>query len=185
MLIYKTSRYPSPIGYMVMVGTETALSALWFEKGDTFVWTKPAEAGESAIFSKTKQWLNAYFFGNVVDSTTMPPLAPEGTAFQRAVWQRLLCIPYGETTTYGAIAKDIAASTGRPMSARAVGGAVGKNPISILIPCHRVIGAGGKLTGYAGGIHRKFTLLAWECYHKNPGTDVSGSRMERGNEIHR
>lgn len=169
MPIYKSSDYPSPLGRMIMVGTEEALSALWFEKGDSFVWKKPVEAGESAIFVETKRWLNAYFLGNVVDTTTMPPLVPEGTAFQRAVWERLLSIPYGDTVTYGAIAKDIAACTGRPMSAQAVGGAVGKNPISILIPCHRVVGAGGQLTGYAGGLARKKFLLALESRHAGAG----------------
>lgn len=160
MVMYKRSYCHTPLGRMVMVGTETALSALWFEEQDSFVWKRHAEEGESPVFKETRQWLEAYFAGVVPDG--FPPMVPEGTAFQLAVWEQLRRIPYGGTTTYGTIAKDIAARTGRPMAAQAVGGAVGKNPISILIPCHRVIGTGGKLTGYAGGLKRKAFLLALE-----------------------
>jgi len=111
-----------------------------------------------AIFDKTRRWLDLYFSGREPGFT--PALNPVGTAFRRAVWEILLKIPYGKTTTYGQIAREIAAARGlAKMSAQAVGGAVGHNEISIIIPCHRVIGAHGNLTGYAGGIDRKIKLL--------------------------
>ena len=106
------------------------------------------------------RWLDLYFAGK--EPHFMPALSPDGTAFQQAVWEILRTIPYGETTTYGAIAKRLEKNTGKRMSAQAVGGAVGRNPISILIPCHRVIGADGGLTGYAGGLDKKEYLLGLE-----------------------
>ena len=111
-----------------------------------------------AVFNQTKRWLDLYFSGREPGFT--PALNPVGSAFRRAVWEILLKIPYGKTTTYGQIAREIAAARGlAKMSAQAVGGAVGHNEISIIIPCHRVIGAHGSLTGYAGGIDRKIKLL--------------------------
>ena len=108
-----------------------------------------------------RRWLDIYFAGNEPDFT--PPLHPIGTPFRMAVWRILLEIPYGVTTTYGAIAKRLAKERGLPqMSAQAIGSAVGRNPISLIIPCHRVIGRNGRLTGYAGGLHRKASLLAME-----------------------
>ena len=110
---------------------------------------------------KKKNWLDSYFSGDPAEVTF--PLNPHGTAFQKQVWEILLTIPYGKTTTYGAIAREMARRAGREkMSAQAVGQAVGKNPISILIPCHRVVGVNGKLTGYAGGLDRKEWLLRHE-----------------------
>ena len=111
-----------------------------------------------AVFDQTKRWLDLYFSRREPGFT--PALNPAGSAFRRAVWEILLKIPYGKTTTYGQIAREIAAARGlAKMSAQAVGGAVGHNEISIIIPCHRVIGAHGNLTGYAGGIDRKIKLL--------------------------
>nr|WP_314381200.1 methylated-DNA--[protein]-cysteine S-methyltransferase [uncultured Campylobacter sp.] len=111
-----------------------------------------------AVFDQTKRWLNLYFGGREPGFT--PALNPVGSAFRRAVWEILLKIPYGKTTTYGQIAREIAAARGlAKMSAQAVGGAVGHNEISIIIPCHRVVGTHGSLTGYAGGIDRKIKLL--------------------------
>ena len=108
-----------------------------------------------------KQWLDDYFLGHPGEVSF--PLKPKGTVFQQQVWQILLGIPYGHTRTYGDIAREMAALTGKKkMSAQAIGQAVGKNPISILIPCHRVVGAGGKLTGYAGGLENKVWLLEHE-----------------------
>ena len=104
---------------------------------------------------QTKVWLSLYFEGKIPDF--LPPLNPKGTEFQKQVWEALLQIPYGETNTYGALAKKLGCK-----SAQAVGGAVGRNPISVLIPCHRVVGAGGKLTGYAGGVEKKEFLLQLE-----------------------
>ena len=120
-----------------------------------------------AVFDQTKRWLDLYFSGREPGFT--PALNPVGSAFRRAVWEILLKIPYGKTTTYGQIAREIAAARGlAKMSAQAVGGAVGHNEISIIIPCHRVIGAHGSLTGYAGGIDRKIKLLKLE------GVDMRG-----------
>ena len=120
-----------------------------------------------AVFDQTRRWLDLYFSGREPGFT--PALNPVGTAFRRAVWEILLKIPYGQTMTYGQIAREIAAARGLAnMSAQAVGGAVGHNEISIIIPCHRVIGAHGNLTGYAGGIDRKIKLLKLE------GIDMQG-----------
>ena len=111
--------------------------------------------------SHTARWLDAYFSGREPDF--LPPLHPHGTAFQRAVWDILRSIPYGQTMTYGEIARRLAAQQGHSrMSAQAVGGAVGHNPISLIVPCHRVVGANGSLTGYAGGVERKLRLLQIE-----------------------
>ena len=112
--------------------------------------------GNLSIFDSVIRWLDAYFAGKPMPVDL--PLSPAGTDFQRRVWDILLTIPYGETTTYGAIAKQL----GAPMSAQAVGQAVGKNPLAIIIPCHRVVGANGQLTGYAWGIERKQWLLRHE-----------------------
>lgn len=120
-----------------------------------------------AVFDQTRRWLDLYFSGREPGFT--PALNPAGSAFRRAVWEILLKIPYGKTTTYGQIAREIAAARGlAKMSAQAVGGAVGHNEISIIIPCHRVVGTHGSLTGYAGGIDRKIKLLQLE------GVDMRG-----------
>ena len=111
------------------------------------------------MFARTKRWLDAYFAG--MRPEPLPPLAPKGSPFRQKVWRALLQIPYGETVTYGEIAEQISGGKAG-MSAQAVGGAVGHNPISIIIPCHRVLGSGGKLTGYAGGLEKKEYLLKLE-----------------------
>ena len=138
-----------------MVSDGTALTGLGFGPAD----------GEPApglpLFAETAQWLDLYFGGSVPDFT--PPLSPQGTSFRRKVWEILLGIPYGKTMTYGEIAAEIARAEGLSrMSAQAVGGAVGHNPIAIIIPCHRVIGADGSLTGYASGLDKKRFLLTLE-----------------------
>jgi methylated-DNA-[protein]-cysteine S-methyltransferase len=121
---------------------------------------------EHPVFWQTAVWLDAYFRGET--PTAAVPLALDGTAFQKQVWSILLDIPYGETRTYGSIAKEMAAALGKEkMSAQAVGQAVGRNPVSILVPCHRVVGAKGRLTGYAGGLEMKKALLELEL-GKNP-----------------
>ena len=107
-----------------------------------------------------RRWLDIYFSGSEPNFTL--PLAPKGSEFRRSVWKELLRIPYGETASYGEIAKRVETKTGRKTSARAVGGAVGHNPISIMIPCHRVVGSDGSITGYAGGIDKKIKLLELE-----------------------
>ena len=116
---------------------------------------------ETPVLAEAKRWLDVYFSGKVPDFT--PPLHPVGSAFRRSVWEILLQIPYGQTTTYGEIAQQLAEKQGLPrMSAQAVGGAVGHNEISIIIPCHRVVGTSGSLTGYAGVISKKEKLLELE-----------------------
>ena len=158
-----TSRYRSPLGEMLLAADETGVTGLWFAGQKYFARHLDKEQVEKEIplFTTVKQWLDVYFAGSEPDFTV--PLHFTGTAFQNEVWGILCAIPYGQTTTYGEIAKQLAARRGLPhMSARAVGGAVGHNPISILVPCHRVVGLGGSLTGYAGGLERKRCLLALE-----------------------
>lgn len=122
------------------------------------------EAGAEKVFAQTGKWLDAYFAGAVLDP---PPLKWAGTPFQELVWRLLLEIPYGESTTYGALARKAAALSGKArMSAQAVGQAVGKNPLCLIIPCHRVLGSKGELTGYAWGLERKQALLALEQRQK-------------------
>ena len=127
---------------------------------------EPAGPGEPAVLAAARAWLERYFAGE--DPGAPPPLAPAGTAFQQRVREQLLAIPRGSTRTYGEISRAIEADTGRRASARAVGGAVGRNPISVLVPCHRVVGADGAVVGYAGGTDRKIRLLRLE------GADLPG-----------
>ena len=154
----------SPLGSITLAGDGEALTGLWFDGQKHFGAGLPANCAENMlpVFAETERWLQAYFAGENPDFT--PPLAPQGTAFQKAVWDILLTIPYGETTSYGAIAARLAKTRGLPhFSAQAVGGAVGRNPISLLIPCHRVVAADGSLTGYAGGLEKKRFLLRLEA----------------------
>ena len=156
-------RYPlsSPLGGITLTSDGEALTGLWFEGGRHFPDLSAAAERALPVFRETETWLGRYFRGEAPGA--LPPLCPGGTPFQRAVWDLLLTIPYGETTTYGALARELARRRGIPrMAAQAVGQAVGRNPISILIPCHRVLGAGGSLTGYGGGLDRKRWLLALE-----------------------
>lgn len=153
--MHYTQTISSPLGNILLSADEVGLTGLWFDGGRYYAETLPEEhvERETPILMDTKRWLDVYFTGREPDFT--PPLHPAGSPFRQAVWQLLLEIPYGQTTTYGALLGDGA-------SARAVGGAVGRNPISIIVPCHRVIGANGSLTGYAGGMDRKIRLLALE-----------------------
>ena len=158
--IYK---YISPIGIITLSSNGTALTGLWYNGQKNFAQTlsKPYEEKLLPVFEDTIKWLDIYFGGAVPDF--MPELSVHSTPFRKAVWDILLTIPYGQTMTYGEIAEILAQQTGKKkMSAQAVGGAVGHNPISIIIPCHRVVGADGSLTGYAGGIDRKKFLLELE-----------------------
>lgn len=152
--------YDSPLGGMLLAADEHGLTGAWFDGQKYFAHGLPAErtVRETPVLAQTKRWLEVYFSGKAPDF--LPPLHPAGSAFRQAVWELLLKIPYGKTATYGALAKQLAAGAG--MSAQAVGGAVGHNAISVLIPCHRVVGADGSLTGYAGGIDRKIRLLELE-----------------------
>ncbi len=141
------------------------LVGLWMEGQKYYAATLKGEARQNEelpIFAQTAAWLNSYFAGETPAITKLP-LAPTGGEFRQAVWKILCQIPYGEVITYGGIAKAMAAQKGlKTMSSQAVGGAVGHNPISIIIPCHRVVGATGSLTGYAGGIAKKIALLTLE-----------------------
>ena len=157
-----TMEYASPLGPLLLAADEGGLTGAWFEGQKYFGrGLEDAQPGVSDALEQAARWLDVYFSGREPDF--LPPLHPHGSPFQAAVWRKLLEIPYGQTTTYGAIARAIAADEGRPsVSAQAVGGAVGHNPISVLIPCHRVVGASGSLTGYAGGLDRKIALLTLE-----------------------
>lgn len=158
------SHYTSPLGPMLLAADSVGLTGLWFEGQKYFARALEAEHSEQEIpvLASAKQWLHIYFSGSEPDFT--PPLHLIGTAFQKEVWEILRRIPYGQVTTYGAIAAQIAARRGLAhMSAQAVGGAVGHNPISVLVPCHRVVGSHGALTGYAGGIDKKRALLRLEA----------------------
>ncbi|HWQ50878.1 MAG TPA: methylated-DNA--[protein]-cysteine S-methyltransferase [Terriglobales bacterium] len=159
--------YPSPVGLLTLAADDTAVVGLWMAGQKYFAKTLPREPQWKAApaLAKASAWLDSYFAGERPE--VMPPLAPKGTPFQQAVWKELLAIPYGELATYGAIAARLNSS------ARAVGSAVGHNPVSILIPCHRVVGGDGSLTGYAGGLERKIQLLNLE------GVDTGGLRIPR------
>lgn len=187
-LMQAISHYASPLGKILITADDAGVTGLWFQDQPNTKQrpqvgrTTTDEFSESDAFcDQTKHWLDIYFSGQEPDF--MPSLHAVGTPFQLAVWQILRQIPYGQTMTYGEIAQLIAAQRNAPqagiaqrdasqngaarrnrsrMSAQAVGGAVGRNPIALLVPCHRVVGANGKLTGYAGGVDRKAKLLALE-----------------------
>ena len=164
-----TCHYESQLGGILLAADEIGLTGLWFDGQKYFARELPAERTEkeTPILTETKRWLDIYFTGTEPDF--LPPLHPIGSTFRQEVWKLLLQIPYGKTVTYGELARQLAEKRGLPrMSAQAVGGAVGHNQISVHIPCHRVVGANGSLTGYAGGIQKKVKLLELE------GTDVSG-----------
>ena len=155
--------YDSPLGGILLAADEIGLTGLWFYGQKYFARGLPGERTEqeTPVLTEARRWLDIYFTGNEPDFT--PPLHPTGSEFRQAVWEILLQIPYGQTTTYGEIARQLAERQGLArMSAQAVGGAVGHNEISVIIPCHRVVGTNGSLTGYAGGIHKKETLLELE-----------------------
>lgn len=160
-MIYR-SDYASPLGTITLASDGEGLTGLWFSGQKHYgAGLSPDAIRDEKPFRAAKRWLDAYFSG--VRPDALPPLRSRGTPFQLAVWQLLLAIPYGETTTYGALAREYARQSGRErMSAQAIGQAVGRNPISIIIPCHRVCGAGGAPTGYAAGVERKQWLLALE-----------------------
>lgn len=157
------SNYISPLGKILLAADEEGITGLWFEYQKYYAYQleKEQEEKEVPVFVQTKQWLDIYFSGK--EPNFMPSLHLKGTEFQKSVWAVLQTIPYGQTMTYGEIARIIAQKRGLPhMSAQAVGGAVGHNPVSILVPCHRVVGTNGNLTGYAGGIEKKQALLSLE-----------------------
>lgn len=163
--MYYGTHYASPLGDMFLASDEENIIGLWFEGQKYIENTMPKDIIENEnipVLQEGAKWLDDYFAG-MKPRLSRLPLAPIGNEFKQCVWNILMEIPYGEVTTYGAIAKEVAKRMGKDnMSAQAVGGAVGHNPISIIIPCHRVVGANGNLTGYAGGIERKIKLLEFE-----------------------
>ena len=155
--------YSSPLGEITISSNGSEINGLWLDGQKYFGDTLPEKYEEKplAVFEDTRKWLDVYFSGKEPDFT--PPLRMETTPFRKAVWEILLTIPFGQTMTYGEIADMIAGRKGlEKMSAQAVGGAVGHNAISLIIPCHRVVGSNGSLTGYAGGIEKKVKLLTME-----------------------
>ncbi len=167
-MIY-TNNYGSPLGQILLAGDDEGLTGLWFTDGSRYVGRglkKDAVPRDTAYFEQTKKWLDIYFTGK--DPGFCPPIHLVGSAFRNRVAEIMQEIPFGETVTYGWIAERIAKERGLPrMSAQAVGGAVGHNPICLIVPCHRVVGTDGSLTGYGGGVLRKKALLELE------GTDMS------------
>jgi methylated-DNA-[protein]-cysteine S-methyltransferase len=163
-MIYSTN-YSSPLGSITLASDGDNLIGSWMKDQKYFAYNlkeKMTEKEDLSLFIVTCQWFDEYFEGKKPNITDLP-LAPRGGDFRKEVWNILCEIPYGETITYGKIAKITADKMGKEkMSSQAVGGAVGHNPISIIIPCHRVVGANGSLTGYAGGIDKKIKLLKHE-----------------------
>nr|WP_326184090.1 methylated-DNA--[protein]-cysteine S-methyltransferase [uncultured Oscillibacter sp.] len=158
----------SPLGLLRLASDGDSVTGLWLEGQKYFAATledETREAPELPVFRQTAAWLDTYFAGEIPPA--LPPLAPKGSPFRQAVWKLLLDIPRGRTTTYGALARTLR-EQGVSAAPQSVGGAVGHNPISILIPCHRVVGTNGSLTGYAGGIAAKRKLLELE------GVDMTG-----------
>lgn len=168
--MHYSTTYNSPVGMLTMAGKDGCLTGLWLEGQKYYgsgISDILAENGEMTLFTTVKSWLDRYFSGEKPDINELP-LAPAGSDFRKIVWDILCDIPYGGLTTYGDIARKTAEMMNRKnMSGQAVGGAVGHNPISIIIPCHRVVGSNGSLTGYAGGIKTKIKLLELE------GADMS------------
>ncbi len=168
--MYYSTTYPSPVGIITLASDGEKLVGLWLE-GQKYhgggVCEAMTEKDRLPVFTATKKWLDRYFAGKKPSIAELT-LSPAGSEFRQGVWDILCKIPYGEVITYGGIAKIMAEKSGKKsMSSQAVGGAVGHNPISIIIPCHRVVGANGSLTGYAGGLKTKIKLLELE------GVDIS------------
>lgn len=167
MTLYTTA-YDSPLGEILLLTNEEAVMGLWLpgQRPDTRLLAQAQRRDRTPLLVQTRDWLDRYFCGRCPLPQELP-LAPQGSEFRQRVWQRLCRIPYGQLVTYGQIAREITSETGKKMSAQAVGGAVGHNPIALIIPCHRVVGTDGSLVGYAGGIALKRRLLRYE------GVDLS------------
>lgn len=166
--MHYTSTYPSPVGEILLASDETGVVGIWFqgEKYFAYCLDKENEPRETEFIQEAKHWLDIYFQGKEPEFT--PPLHMIGTGFQLEVWNILREIPYGKTTTYKEIAKKIAKNRGiERMSAQAVGTAVGKNNINLIVPCHRVVGTNNSLAGYAGGIDKKITFLKLEGAYRD------------------
>ncbi len=163
--MYFKTKYLSPLGKITLASDGQNLLGLWFEGQKHYgasLGQDLQEQDDLKVFTQAKKWLDRYLNGHKKDPLDLP-LAPQGTDFQKQVWQILLQIPYGKVTTYGEIARKLAKQRGlKSMSAQAVGGAVGRNPLAIIIPCHRVVGTSGSLTGFASGLAVKTSLLDLE-----------------------
>lgn len=163
--MFYSTEYHSPLGRIMIASHNDKLVGLWLEDQKYFAGTvegKLIDKADIAVFDATKRWLDRYFTGKHPAISDLP-LAPNGSEFRKIVWEELCAIPYGELTTYGELGKKVALKMNKTsMSGQAIGGAVGHNPISIIIPCHRVVGSNGSLTGYAGGIDKKIKLLEIE-----------------------
>jgi methylated-DNA-[protein]-cysteine S-methyltransferase len=178
--MYFSTTHASPLGLLTLLSDGESLNGLWMERQMHHGASMLALIDETGkmdsrlpIFQAAKEWLDRYFSGQKPEINELS-LAPAGSAFRQGVWDILCTIPYGQTTTYGAIAKTMAERTNKEkMASQAVGGAVGHNPISIIIPCHRVVGANGNLTGYGGGLDTKVKLLELE------GVDMSAFFMPK------
>lgn len=163
--------YSSPIGLITLASDGSGLVGLWMEGQKYFKANMPEfvmTRDELPLFDTVRTWLDIYFAGKMPEIAELP-LCPAGSEFRKEVWRVLCEIPYGQVITYGSIAQIVTGKLNKDsMSSQAIGGAVGHNPISIIIPCHRVVGSDGSLTGYAGGVHKKVKLLELE------GADMSG-----------
>lgn len=165
--MYYRNVYVSPLGRLVLLSDHKALYGLWYEDHPGLIkavgkYGGAIDAGDDVLpFAVVRHWLNEYFAGR--QPRHLPPFRLEGTSFQKSVWQQLSLVPYGQTITYGELAARVAAMCGVPrFSAQAVGHALACNPLLLVLPCHRVVGAGGRLIGYAGGVERQRLLLQWE-----------------------
>lgn len=169
VIMYYAAQYASPVGTLTLCAHEDRLIGLWLEGQKYFGASVPGEMvpkEDVPVLLRTREWLDLYFAGKAPSPAELP-LAPAGTPFRQTVWKLLLEIPYGQAITYGQLSWRTAEALGRPsMAAQAVGSAAGHNPISIIIPCHRLVGADGSLTGYAGGLARKQWLLFHEGQRK-------------------
>lgn len=162
------THYNSPLGDITLLGTERGLSGLCFPMMSMPIANASSQGKKPQPLREAEEWLDRYFLGEI--PTFIPTIDIHGTPFQRLVWSKLQNIPYGSTITYGEVAKEVADSLGvKRMSAQAIGRAVGANPVPILLPCHRVIGCGERLVGYAGGVNLKRFLLDWEQQCKGQG----------------
>ena len=155
------AEFSSAQGNVYLAATKRGLAGMWFTDQrhlpDVSAWEQVDNASQQRVLKETQRQLQAYFAGQL-RQFDIPLDLSAGTAFQQSVWQALLAIPFGKTTSYGALSRSI----GKPLAVRAVGTAIGRNPIGVIVPCHRVIGADGSLTGYAGGLHRKEAFLKLE-----------------------
>lgn len=176
----KKSHYDSPLGGITLIADETALLGLWFDWQPGYADDDSAVLGDSPTIDAAKRWLDEYFAGYIPRIEV--PLRLEGTPFRKEAWALLRKVPYGETVSYGGLARrlELKRADGRRVSARAIGGAVHRNPIALIVPCHRVVGADGSLTGYAGGIETKIRLLQLEGVLKQTErTDVDCESIDR------